>query len=164
MKKFIFAMLTMLLAQAAFAQNYFLKCELIENDDNAPTEIKLSIPLGLLEAMKPSFDEAIGHAKLETHGVNLREIWEQIRNAGPNEYVNINSDDQNVRVSTTETHIVVDVEGDENIHLTVPLAVVEAIFGGDNIDFDQMIDALVGMAGQDLLNITGDVTARAWVE
>jgi len=166
MKKLIFATLTMLLtAQFSLAQSSFLKFELVDNTSgDTPTEVKVSIPLGMLEAMRPTFDDAMGHVEFEQHGVNLREIWQEVQAAGPNEYVNITEGDQTVRVSTTDTHIVVQVEGDENINLTIPLALGDAILGGENVDFDQVMEALNGMNGQDLLTITGDITARAWIE
>ncbi len=155
-------------AQFALASQPMLRLEVKEHaNSESPTEIQLRIPFGLLEAMKPTIEDALKDMDFAGHGdVDLKSLWQQVKNAGPNDYVNVSSNEGTVAVSTTETNIVIKVDQDEEkVNITLPLALGDAFFSGDQIDFDQVLQALADLQGQELLNVSSDdVEIKAWVE
>ncbi len=168
MKKKILAAFTLLLtASFALAADPFIKFELKDfSSGETPTEVKISLPFGMLEALKPTIDNALNEVELHDNEIDLRAIWQEVKNAGPNEYVSIKDGDKSVQVATTETHIVIKVDEDgEDINVTIPLALADALLGQEHPDFDKVIDTLLEFRGQDLLTITGSkIEARAWIE
>ena len=44
----------------------------------------------MLEAVKPQIKEALANAEMQNDDVDLKELWAQVKEFGPNEFVNIN--------------------------------------------------------------------------
>ena len=169
MKKLITAM-TLILAIGgwATAQTPMIRLSVQESSlGDEPTAIELTLPLTMLQAMKPTIQEALQNIDMETEGhLDIYAIWQEIKNVGPNEYVTIEDGNETVRVFTTETHLMVNVnQSDGEIELSVPLAVVDAILGQEEMDVEALIATLESMQGQDLVTVVGtDVNVRVWIE
>ena len=162
-------MITTLMAAQVFAASPMIKFELVDNTGDTPTEVKLSFPIGIVEAMRPAFEDAVNEIDVDGHDIDFRAIWEEVRNAGPNEYVDVTTEEANVRVATTDTQLVIDVEGldgeeVQNVKVTVPLSLGDFLFGGEVVDFDGIIDELASMQGQTLVTIEGDITGRLYID
>ena len=160
------------MSQTALAADPMLHVEMrvTEEGQAEPIEINLNIPFGLLRSMAPNVQEHIGEINLGEHeSVDLQAIWQEIRNAGPNNYVDIKSEDADVVVSTTESHVNIDVTSAEegNIKIRVPLALGDLLFANANleeIDIEELIDSLSEMEG-DLVTIEGDrVNGRVYID
>ena len=128
--------------------------------------IKVQVPISMLEAFRPAITDALGQASHGNQEIDFRELWQQIKAAGPNEFVNIQNGDGNISVSTTETHLVVNGDqGAEQFHVTVPLTLGDALFEGEQVDFDALMATLEQMQGQDLINVnSSDAQIRVWVQ
>ena len=166
MKKTLTLLIALITASFAMATEPMLHIEMTENSGGGePTEIRVNLPLTMLNAMGQQFDQALNEINIDGQEIDLREIWEQIKNAGPNEYVNIRSDEGTVVVSTDGTYINITVdEGDEHVEVKIPYAVAEILLGSEQPDLEALIDALTSMQG-DLLTITGtEVNGRIWID
>ena len=168
-KTLITTALALILVPAALAQeNTFLRFEMVAYEtDEAPTEVKLRIPLSLIAAFDTQIDEAIEEVRMHNENLDLRAIWAEVRAAGPNEYVYVNSEDTKLNISTTETHVRILATDDENREITalIPLALGDLLFGSDQSNAQELIAVLATFTDQDLLTIEGDgIDARAWIE
>ena len=166
MKKTLITLITLIAASFAMANEPMLHVEFTENSSGGePTQIKVNLPLNMLSAMGDQFQSTLDEIDLDGQEINLREIWNEVKNAGPNEYVNIQSDEGTVSVSTNGTEITINVEeDDQQIQVVIPYAVAEALLGGDEPNLEELIEALSQIEG-DLLTITGtDVNGRIWID
>jgi hypothetical protein len=117
-KSIIAATVALMIAPTALAGSAFIRFEMIEyKNDEAPTEVKMRIPLSLFSALSGQINEAISEVELENEDFDLRAIWAEVRAAGPNEYVTVNSEDARIRIATTETHVEIQAT-DEEGHVT----------------------------------------------
>ena len=132
--------------------------------------MEMSLPLALLESVQPNIEQALQAAREEGHlEMDFAAIWKAVKDAGPTEFVEFNSKDADVKVSTTETHLIVDVrekKDGNDILITIPLALGDALFTDiDNINYDGIVEALLAMEGQDLVKIDGtNMKGRVWIE
>ena len=169
MKRFLVAVVAALtIAPVALAQsNTFIRFEMIQYEtDGEPTEVKLRIPLSLVAAFGTQIDEAISEVEMESHDIDFRAIWAEVRAAGPNEYVTVNSDDTQLRIATTDTHVRVNATDDDGhtVNAKIPLALGDLLFGND-LDAESLVATLATFTDQDLLTVEGDrMEARAWIE
>ena len=143
----------------------------IEFEDQRSEGVKLnmSLPITLLASLEPQIEEALRNVHFEDHDIDLVELWESVKEAGPTEFVSIKSEEADVSVSTTETHVLIKVnekkEG-HDINVKLPLALGDALLANNgNFDYQSALSALLAMEGQDLIVISGkDVRGRVWIE
>ena len=174
MKKFIITVITAVLFTVPFATagtntSQLLHFELSETSNNEqPTEVKLRIPMSLLKALQPNIQEALDNAEFQNDQVDLQALWQEVKKAGPNQFIDINNAQEgHVNVSTTETHLLVKVtnspQGDMSIEIPLELGDLFLAKEGPR-QFDEMLQTLETFEG-DLLRITGtNINARAWVD
>ena len=129
-------------------------------------DIKVQVPIAMLEAFRPAITDALSQASLENHEIDFRALWQEMKAAGPNEYVNINNGDGQITVSTTQTHLVVNGDqDDQQFHVQVPLSLGDALFSGEQVDFDALLATLSQLEGQDLINVnSSEAKIRVWVQ
>ena len=165
MKKFFASLMICLIAgQVAMANTTdLLRVHVIEESEG--TEVKVNIPMNTLEAFRPTIQNALSDIEVDGHEIDLREIWQQIKDAGPNDFVEINQDGTRVLVATTaENEIRITIEGEDNVNVRIPFALADAFLGHEEIDYDTVMEALYDIEG-DLVNVTGDdVQVRVWIE
>jgi hypothetical protein len=164
----IAATAALMIAPVTLAQaNTFIRFEMIQYEmDAEPTEVKLRIPLSLVAAFGTQIDEAISQVEMESQEIDFRAIWAEVRAAGPNEYVTVNSEDTQLQIATTDYHVTVDATDDKGhmVKAKIPLALGDLLFGSP-MDTQTLIDTLATFTDQDLLTVEGDrIEARAWIE
>lgn len=159
---FVFAMA----AQAGTQTTQFINVDFTAQEaEGAPAKIKLRIPMSLVNAMAPQLEEAFNQAQVQGD-VDLRQMWSEIEASGPMRFAEIQSDDAAVTVDTTEDHlkVAIDSEQEGRFNITVPLALGNALFGDESGDFHQLVAALQELEG-DLVTIEGDkINGRIWVD
>ena len=154
-------------APAVLASSPIIRIEVKEYSNSEPTDVKLSIPASMLEAFRPAFEEAIADIDIDGQELDLRGIWQEVRAAGPNEYVTINDGRESLSVSTTETDLVIQVfeDGEVDANIRIPLEIGDLLLGGDTVDMDGLMDLLDSMRGLDLIRVdSNDADIRIWVE
>lgn len=148
-------------------------------EDNGPRgeRVNVNLPLDLIERMLPliSVDDLRG-GKLELDdelgGIDLRELAVALRDAPDADFVTVQSDDQNVRVSKEGDYLLIRVEergrnSSEKVRVRLPLAVVDALVGGNphELDLVAALHALSEYADETLVDIeSDDGSVRVWID
>lgn len=154
--------------QAQDKNQLFFRLEAIEyTEDEVPNEVKLNIPLSLVKAIQPQVDEALLEANFGFYYLQFQQAWQEIKNAGPFTVVEIFHEGETIRVSTTETHIVVNARNAEfgNAVVRIPLSIGDALFNmNGTISFAQLMAEVELLAGQDLITVESDkFDLRIWI-
>ncbi len=157
----------------------WLHIKVIEGGEGGET-VRVNIPLSLAEAVLPLVEiEMFHHGKLDLSElinevgdmeIDIRGILEAVRKTGDAELVNIQGDDQTVRVTKSGDFLVVKVTdkgGKETVDVRLPLKVVDALISGeeDELDLIAGVRALGESGGGDLVTVQdGDESVRIWVD
>ena len=187
MKKTLFLMLALIAVALSPAMadttDLWLHVAVDENDADQ-TSVRVNVPLHLVKALLPTIDVEphLSDGKVnisaelqeaEIEGVNLREMWMQLKDADDGEYVTVKSKRENVRVAKEKGYFIVDVDethGDgegEKVKVRMPLKVLEAAIAddGQSIDLLAAIDALGDFEGEDLVRVEGsNEQVRIWID
>lgn len=158
MKKGLTVLMVMMMTASAIAgEARFFNFELVaQTESEQPTSIKINIPVKAVGA----FDQQIDRFLLETNATEefntFTEVWREIKNVGPHDYVEINHGDDTVFVSTTETDVIVDINSREEgkIKITIPMDLVDYVAQIRN--HDDFMEVVNNMEGRVLLRIEGD--------
>lgn len=131
--------------------------------------MQMSLPLSsLVASIVPQLNQALVSIQEESGDVDFQAIWRQIENEGPTDWVAFNGDEAGVWIATTRTHLLVRVHEKtrgEQINVSIPLVLGDALFQGAEVDFESLVEVLESTVGQDLVSITSStVKARVWVE
>jgi hypothetical protein len=139
-----------------------------DRSKDGPT-MQMSLPLSsLVASIVPQLNQALVSIQEESGDVDFQAIWRQIENEGPTDWVAFNGDEAGVWIATTRTHLLVRVHEKtrgEQINVSIPLVLGDALFQGAEVDFESLVEVLESTVGQDLVSITSStVKARVWVE
>lgn len=140
--------------------------------------VNVNVPLSMAEKILPAINHGPLHNgsvtvhQADMNGIDVRAILDAIRTAPDNEFVTVNSKEQNVRVAKSNGNIVVHVrdqrDKDQNVDITVPMTVVDALFSTAQQDQLNVAAALRQLAdtGSTLLVIVHDASqnVRIWVD
>ncbi len=148
-------------------------------EDNGPRgeRVSVNVPLELIGRMLPliSIDE-LQYGKLdledELEGIDLRGLAAALRDAPDADFLTVESDDENVRVSKEGDFLVVRVEeqgrsSDEKVRIRMPLAVVDALVGGETHELDLVaaLEALGEYSDGALVDVqSDDGHIRVWID
>lgn len=151
----------------------------VNNQGSSGQSVNLNVPLSMAEKILP----AVNHAPLhngrvaipteQMNGVDVRAILDAIRDAPDNNFVTVKSKGQNVRVSKSRGNIVVHVSnadgGDQNVDVSVPLKVVDALFSTTSNNEIDISAALRALAADDTGSLLVTVQSasqqvRIWVD
>lgn len=142
--------------------------------------IRVNIPMSFAEKILPTIcAEKFHDGKVRFDGhindVDLRTIFEAIRTTPDNEFVTVQSRDEDVHVAKSGGNLLIKVHqkrpnrhGDnENVDVKVPLVVVQALLSGkkDELDIMAGIRALSAQGNVDLVTVNdGSQTVRVWTD
>ena len=142
-----------------------------ENAENA--HVKVNIPLSMIEVFVDSVDKRqfLGHFESSHPGLDLANVWRQVRDAPMDDFVTIETDEENVRVWKDSEYFRVDVQEpgypEPNIRIKLPLAVMDYLFDPEQstLSFQEMVQSLRGSLPLTLLeaNKEGE-SVRIWLE
>lgn len=145
---------------------------------NKGEDVNVNLPLSVAEKVLPTIDRGRLHQGRVTldrdqlRGIDVPTIVDALRNSPDNKIVTVRDKDQNIDVSKANGNIVVHVidagkKGD-NVNVTVPITVVDALFSTthkDEIDVAAALQALDN-AGDTFL-VTVENTSehvKVWVD
>lgn len=147
-------------------------------DESKGESVNVNVPLSMAEKIIPAINHEPLHNgvvtihKADMEGVDVRAILDAVRTAPDNEFVTVTEKNQNVRVAKSHGNIVVHVRDHENkeqnVDVTVPMAVVNALFSTakqNELDVAAALRALSD-AGDTLLVTVHDASqnVRIWVD
>lgn len=146
--------------------------------------VRVNIPMSFAEKILPTicaekFHD--GRVKFDGHmnDVDLRSIFEAIRTTPDNEFVTVQSRDEDVHVAKSGGNLLIKVhdkqnnkhgqkvEGGQDVDVKVPLVVVQALLSGkkDELDIMAGIRALSSLGNVELVNVNdGEQTVRVWTD
>ena len=119
-----------------------------------------------------------GHIHINHHGrhdlsiSDLRRIWQELRDSGEAQFVEVEEDDEKVSIYREGDSIRIEIEDfderpeKETVNVTVPITVVDALFSGegDELNIGEALDLLKDQRG-DIVRIEGgDADVRIWID
>jgi len=149
--------------------------------------VRVNIPLSLAEAVLPTIKSGNfceGKVKVEGHAfdqVDVRAVLEAVRKAGDNQFVSIESKDQNVEVAKSGELLLIKVHENRagagktagarkaanTVSIKVPIKVADALLSGkkDELDVLAAIRALGEYPNLDLVTVQDESNnVRIWVD
>ncbi len=143
-------------------------------DENDGAKVTVNLPLALAEKALPMLPLHEGmrwrhhHGRLGMALEDIRELWSEVRDSPDMTFVTVEDDGEKVKVWKEKNFVYVEVRndaGDEKVDVRVPLAVVDALLAGDEIDFTAAIQALAKDGGGDLVSVQDrDDRVRVWID
>jgi len=155
-------------------------------DANEGESVNVNLPLSIAEKILPTVNKGklhdghvtIGSAELD--GIDVKGLLDAIRTAPDNEFVTVKEKDQDVRIAKSNGNLIVhvrcidhdkqnDKQGNkQNVDVTVPLKVVDALFSTAKDNELNIVAALheLSDAGDALLVTMQDASqhVRVWVD
>lgn len=168
------ALVALLAAQPAAASGpaVWLNIEVIEKMADSP-KVRINVPLSMMEVMVDSLDAAGMFSDLHSdHGVNMAELWRNLRDADTDEFVRIDSEEAQVQVfkEMDLLRVVVKERGfdEPNIQLSLPFAVMDYLVEGAEMGefrLSEMVERLRGHLPLVVVDAFKDgESVRIWLE
>jgi ribonuclease HI len=167
-------LLTATLAMAASATRYL---HVKVTNPNSHELVRVNVPLILAEKIIPAINHGelrdgkvrIGHMNADE--VNVRAILDALKTAPEGEFVTVQNAGDNVRVAKEHGQVVIhvlDKDSKENVDVTVPWDVVEALVSNtadDQLNVEAAIKALQNVGDTTLVRVSGsDENVRVWID
>ena len=165
-------------AAPAMAAERYLHVRVQDSDKGE--NVNVNVPLSMAEKILPAINNGDLHNgcvtihQADLNGVDVRQILDAVRTAPDNEFVTVNDNrrGQHVRVAKSKGNIVVHVQDEQSKHqeveITVPMSVVDALFSTVKQDELNVAAALKTLAetGNGLLVTVHDAgqNVRVWVD
>jgi ribonuclease HI len=139
--------------------------------------VRVNVPLILAEKIIPAINHGelrdgkvhIGHMNADE--VNVRAILDALKTAPEGEFVTVQNLSDDVRVAKEHGQVVVhviDKDSKENVDVTVPWDVVEALVSNtadDQLNIEAAIKALQNVGDTTLVRVSGsDENVRVWID
>ncbi len=166
-------MLGLVAAAAPAAERWFH----VRVDEIDGAEVMVNLPLDLIESalrLIPAEVEEEVRLGLNDSDIDvedLRQLWEEMRNGPDATYVTVREHDDTVEVRKEGDYFVaqtVERGGDgAEVNVRFPLAVIDALFSGENgrLDLAAAVRALAEHGDGDMVTVRDDeTTVRVWVD
>lgn len=170
-KTLFFTVISLIFSVTILAQNNKTqKMVRIDFKDSRPDgmELQMTLPINVITSFQTQIKDAFDSLQEESQELDFVEIWRSIKETGPTDFLEVRGKDGNIKISTTESHLVavVDSEEDGTINAQVPLALGDVLFSaGQDFDWATIIVALEQLEGQDLIKVSSEfINGRVWIE
>jgi len=187
MKKTVGVMLGMLVfAALALPADRWIHVRVIESGPDGD-RVRVNIPLSLAEAVLPTIKcDKLNEGKVKVEGhafdqVDVRALLEAVRKTGDNQYVTVESKDQNVEVAKAGEFLLIKVhenskhgakkdqasKGQNTVDIKVPFKVANALLSGptDELNVLAALRALDEYQNLELVTVKdGSDDVRIWVD
>jgi len=187
MKKTVGVMAGMLMFTAlAWPADRWIHIRVIESDPDGD-RVRVNIPLSLAEAVLPTIRAdklSDGKVKVDGHAfdqVDVRAILEAVRKTGDNQFVTVQSKDENVEVAKSGEFLLIKVhenskhgakteqaaKAENTVNVKVPFKVANALLSGPNDELNVLaaLRALDEYENLELVTVKdGHDDVRIWVD
>jgi hypothetical protein len=147
-------------------------------DSKEGESVNVNLPLSIAEKILPTVNKGdlregrVTINKSDLDGVDAKGLLDAIRTAPDNEFVTVKQKDQDIRIAKSNGNLIVHVrctDGDkQNVDITIPLKVVDALFSTAKDNELNIVAALheLSDAGDALLVTVQDASqhVRVWVD
>jgi len=155
----------------------WLHVRVISSNSKGET-VRVNVPLDLAEKVIPAIDhDRLHNGKvrigcMDCDGVDVRTLFEAVRSAKDGEYVTVQSEDADIKVSKKDGQMYVHVHDkkkskDSRVEVKMPMKVVEALLSGskDELDLAAGLHALASQGDVELVSVKDDEnTIRVWLD
>lgn len=160
--------------QAAVAEEptIWLNVE-INGSEAAGPKVKINMPISLIEVVINSIDttEVMQHLKTEK-GIDLTNLWRNLRDADVDEFVSIDSGDEQVKIFKEGQNLRVTVKeagfDEPNVQIRIPFTVMDFLVEGatrNEFRLSQLVEQLRGNLPLVLVEATHeDENVKIWIE
>lgn len=167
---------------AALAQTPWIHVEVTDERDESESEgkrshVEVNLPLSVVRvAIEAAPDDIVSRGRLHLHDLHqdleiadLRRIWNELREAGDAELVTVEEADETVRIRREGDRILIDVDdhdGDDEVRVDVPVALVDALLSGegDSLNLSAALAELSGQRGEIVRVRDGESRVRVWID
>lgn len=143
--------------------------------EDGEDKVEINLPLRLVDVAIEANDaeEFAGDFHLgEKHGVSveeLRRVWNELRDAGDVEFVNVRDGDEKVRVYRRgdRVHLDVDEDGEKKVRVELPSRVVDALLSGrgERLDLSAAAREMAKLGDEQIVQIDDEGSrVRVWVD
>jgi hypothetical protein len=141
-----------------------------------PSKVHVNLPMAVVEAALKAAPETVvsdGRIHLGRHCGNLkvadlRRMWQELKNAGDTEFVTVEEKDETVKVARRGelVEVRVDRNGQEEVHVEVPVSLVDALLSGEGneVDVKAAVRELSKRRGDVVRVKDDDSTVRIWID
>jgi hypothetical protein len=147
-------------------------------DTKEGESVNVNLPLSIAEKILPTVNKGDlreGHVtinKSDLDGIDVKGLLDAIRTAPDNEFVTVKQKDQDIRIAKSNGNLIVHVrctdKDKQNVDITIPLKVVDALFSTAKDNELNIVAALheLSDAGDALLVTVQDASqhVRVWVD
>jgi len=147
--------LMVLSALSVFAQNESEPMLHIHFRGEDGQEMNMTVPVTMLRQFETQIEEVLQDIEINGQDLDFAAIWQSIRETGPNEFIEVNNEEADIKVSTTDYHLLVDVNEKREgrlFNVTIPLALGDALLSGGTFDYESAIQSLLEVQG-DLVRV-----------
>ncbi len=140
-------------------------------------KVSVNLPVSVISAFLPLLEDKVGHLRgdhIQMGGQELgieqlREIWNALKSDGTYELANVQTEEENIRVTLDENNLLVDTDegSKEQIHVRIPVPVVDALLSGtgDELNLTGAVETLASLGGADLVEVqSNDEHVRVWID
>ena len=150
----------------------------VVNTNSKDETVRVNVPLALAETVLPAIDHDRLHdgkvriGCMDCDGVDIRTLFNAVRNSKDGEFVTVQSKDADISVAKKDGQFLVHVH-DKNkpkasqVEVKVPMKVVEALLSGgkDELDIAAGLHALAAEGDMELVSVKDDdSTIRVWMD
>ena len=150
----------------------------VEINGDSGENMNLNLPLAAIEAAIALAPNAIVQdgqlqlgAESEVSVTAIRAMWQELQEAGDTEFITIQREGQNVRITRDVNTIHVDVTGSDGdasaeVRVEIPVPVVDALLSGegDALNVRAAIKELSTLCGEMVRVIEPDNSVRIWID
>ena len=146
-------------------------------EPQTPSKVHVNLPLSVVQvALEAAPEKVISKGKIQIpdshHDLSvadMRRMWKELDAAGDAQLVSVEDEDETVHVSREGSLFKVRVEGKakkENVHIELPVAVVDALFSseGDDLNVAAALEELQSLRGDIVRVGDEDSTVRIWID
>jgi hypothetical protein len=163
-------------ASLATAGDLWIHVYVQEDGDRGET-VRVNVPFSLVQKVLPLIrNEHLRDGKvllpdeIDLEGIDLREIWQAVRETADGEFVRVEGSDENVLVAKRDGMLIVNVDdGDDKVRVRLPLEVIDAMFSGDSLDEIDVLAALrvlgESFPSEEIVTVDdGSTKVRVWID
>ena len=172
---FILALIMVLCGSVAIAQSSHWLHVKVETEGAKAEQVKVNVPLKLVETVIPMLEnQELTKGKIPLDKIPLtvpqmREIWQTLKSEGDFELASVKDGDMDLKIFKEGEYLYIRTaeEADEEISVTIPGTVVDALLSGEDDELDLMAaaKALTQSDEGELVSIRdGDETVRIWID
>ena len=158
--------------QAADKNIIWLRVE-VNDQGGEHSKVKINLPLSLIEVVVDSIDKREFMAEIENEhpSLDIPKLWKQIRKLESDDFITVESENENVRVWKDKQFFRINVrkdgEDDANVEVKLPLAIMDYLFESDSkeLTFENLVEQLRGHLPLTVVQVKhADENVKIWLE